>query len=229
MPLKKTEEKIISVVQNANTLTTKEKKQLDELTNSLKEKLVETIKNMVSIGEDFNTIKDLLGHGEFMPYVETHFDMSYRTALRFMHVSQALGPYMDVVGHLSQRALYLLSGPSISNDIRQKVIERLRDGEDLTYNDIHAYLNSNNGLSETIEEASANTSNIRIKSFSSGINKLYLQASHGIQEFTGKLTPSHKEQLQQVKQQIQELNIWITKLIDTPDPLPKKRGRKKKA
>ncbi|PKL80024.1 MAG: hypothetical protein CVV27_00995 [Candidatus Melainabacteria bacterium HGW-Melainabacteria-1] len=212
---------LLAAASQQKSLTPKQQKRVEALSQSIKTKLVDTLKHMISIGQDFNEIKELVGHGYFMQFVEQHFDMSYRTALRFMHVSEILSPHIDLIAGLSQRALYLLASQSVSDHTRQEILHRLEQGEALTYLEIQQHIASqepeSNPASHT-DEAEAETESpsqavIRIKSFTQNFHQLYTKASHGLQGFSGKLTPTHIEQLRLMQAQMQELDGWIAKLV----------------
>lgn len=208
------------------SLTSKQQKRVETLSQGIKAKLLDTLKHMISIGQDFSEIKELVGHGNFMQFVEQHFDMSYRTALRFMHVSDVLSPHMDLIAGLSQRALYLLASQSVSDQTRKEILARLAKGEGLTYLDIQNHIASqgpepkqaSNSVEAEAETEDHSQSVIRIKSFTKNFQQLYTRASHGLQAFSGKLTPTHLEQLRLMQAQMQELDGWIAKLIADSSP-----------
>jgi len=209
---------VLPLADDAKPLTKKELKQLDELTQGLRIKLGTHLKDLISIGQDFHEIKRLLGHGQFMPYLEKHFDMSYRTANRFMHVAEAFGPHVHVeaVSQLSQRAMYLLSSTSVLEETRSQIIGQLKEGKILTYDEIQSQIQTQNET-EFPKEEMITEKKVKIGSFSKGFNKLYITASHGIKDFSGPITEDHKIQLKQVQTQLKELDEWIKELLEKPE------------
>ncbi len=93
------------------------------------------------VGEDINEIgqrlvecKRLLGHGNWLPWLQQQFGWSVATAERFIAVHKRLGAKIVNLTNLNigVSSLYLLAAPSTPEDARIEVIERIGDGEPLT-------------------------------------------------------------------------------------------------
>src|SRR4051812_29722081 len=57
----------------------------------IKARLRRTASDIVATGEDLLRLKDRLGHGRFLPWVDAEFGMSADTAGRYMNVARNLG------------------------------------------------------------------------------------------------------------------------------------------
>ena len=85
--------------------------------------------NIISIGVELIAAKNMLGHGQFGPWLEAEFRWSERTAERFMQAAEVFGEKSDTVSVLDPTAIYLLSAPSTPDKVRKDVLARLERGE----------------------------------------------------------------------------------------------------
>jgi hypothetical protein len=56
--------------------------------------------------------KSRLPHGMFLPWIETEFEMSHKTATKFMNVAQSYGGKVELGSTIGLAALYELAAPS---------------------------------------------------------------------------------------------------------------------
>jgi DUF3102 family protein len=101
--------------------------------------------NIIAIGRELGAAKDKLGHGRFMAWLEAEFSWSDRTARRFMQAAAILGEKVDSVAILEPSAIYLLSAPSTSDSVREKVLRRLDEGEKLSTSKIKGIVAAERG------------------------------------------------------------------------------------
>ena len=80
-------------------------------TGRIKLRLERSTADIVAIGLDLISAKNLLGHGEFALYLAAEFSMTQRTAERFITVAERFGK-IDIVSNLPATALYELAAPS---------------------------------------------------------------------------------------------------------------------
>lgn len=212
---------------------------LSELTKKLREDLEEGIKNIFNIGKGLVEVKNIIGHGNFKKYVENNFNLSYRTANRFMNVAEKLGPYIDTVSKLNSKSLYLLASPSIQQESRKTVIGLIRAERNLsspnsatpTYEYILDLLNMEKEYSEKNKPTRIPSPSARIKSVARGLDTFYNKAAK-IKEYSGEISLANKEQLHHMQGKLQELETWIQELLDqqhsTNEPKSKKRNLKPK-
>lgn len=82
--------------------------QCDELRDSIRNRLKRTAEDIVAIGQDLNKAKDILPHGQFIPWVQNNFDMSHQSVINFMNVANKFA--QDTVAlNFSPTALYELA------------------------------------------------------------------------------------------------------------------------
>jgi hypothetical protein len=65
------------------------------------------------------------GNGSFLPWIETEFEMTVKTAQRFMNVASVYGAKYDTVSDLGLRTLYELAAPNTPQEVRDEVERRV--------------------------------------------------------------------------------------------------------
>ncbi len=85
--------------------------------------------DMIEIGRDLIAVKEKLEHGQFQKWIEAEFGWGKTTVRNFINVASNLGDKSATVAHLAPTAIYALSAPSLPNEVRQEVVERLEKGE----------------------------------------------------------------------------------------------------
>ncbi len=68
-------------------------------------------------------VKDLLPHGEWLPYLDREFGWSQRTAYNFMNVAEKFATVASLPD-ITPKALYLLASPSTPESTRDEAIEK---------------------------------------------------------------------------------------------------------
>ena len=106
---------------------------VQQRTNEIKDLMHSTSKEIIEIGQRLAHVKAHLGYGSFRNWLKLEFDWSVKTASRFMQVSENLK--CDNLTHLNiaVSAFYLLASPSISEEVRTEALQRVKQGEDITY------------------------------------------------------------------------------------------------
>lgn len=95
--------------------------------------LKKTAENIIKIGKNLQDVKDKLPHGMFLPWLQSEFGMSHKTAHNFMSVNQRFGNKYVNFTHLSASVLYLLASPSTPDEAIDEVIQRADSGEKITH------------------------------------------------------------------------------------------------
>lgn len=93
---------------------------------SLQQRLITDI---VEIGRTLLRVKETVGHGHFLPWLREEFDWTERTAQNFMSTAERFGPNPKCVSHLPLATVYRLAAPGTPDDLREKIIARLEEGE----------------------------------------------------------------------------------------------------
>ncbi|MEM8627450.1 MAG: DUF3102 domain-containing protein [Pseudomonadota bacterium] len=91
--------------------------------------------DIVEIGKSLIAVKELLGHGNFLPWIDAEFGMTDRAARSFMHVAQKFGK-SEMISDFTATALYALAAPSTPDEVIEKVKERVASGERVTATDV---------------------------------------------------------------------------------------------
>jgi DUF3102 family protein len=71
-----------------------------------------------SEGVVLETTPVALPHGSFLPWIEAEFEMSAKTAQKFMSVAESYGGKNELGSNLSLSALYELAAPSTPPQVR---------------------------------------------------------------------------------------------------------------
>lgn len=190
-------------------LTKKAEKRLQTLTTSLQTKLTQLAKNLIEIGTELNEVKSILEHGEFGTWLQSHFDMSWSTATRFMRVAEQFGDVASEASALSQRTLYLLISKE-ADAVREQAKERIRSGDVLSYAEVEGMIQA---APQEIPAAPEKT--VRIKPLTNRIHKIYAQAEKRLKGFSGQLTAEHVTELISAQKELEQLNVWISEALNS--------------
>jgi hypothetical protein len=94
--------------------------------------------SIIEVGRELIEQKKALGHGNFLPWIESEFGMSQSSSDRLMQVAKTFGEKLPIVGNLGVTALYALAAPSTPEPVREAVLERAAGGEKVTAKEIEA-------------------------------------------------------------------------------------------
>jgi hypothetical protein len=108
-------------------------KELHEIVSRVKAASRTLTEQIIRIGGDLIKAKAILGHGNFLPWLQAEFRWSERTARRYMTVAEHFGAKSATVSDLPARAAYELSKLSTPPAVRQDVMRRLEAGEHFTH------------------------------------------------------------------------------------------------
>jgi hypothetical protein len=100
--------------------------------DAIKARLRRTAEDVIEIGLALKRVKAALPHGMFLPWLAAEFDMSERSALRFVQVADRYSAKSATVALLPPAALYALSEPSTPDDVRAAVEAKVASGELVT-------------------------------------------------------------------------------------------------
>lgn len=102
----------------------------------IKVRLKRTADDIIEIGKELIAAKEKCGHGNFEIWLQAEFDMTDRSARRFIQVAETFGDKTDTVSVLNATALYALSAPSTNEEVRTEVLQRIENGENVTTTEI---------------------------------------------------------------------------------------------
>lgn len=97
---------------------------LQETAQEIRKLIKRSAEDIVMIGIHLDQAKERLGHGKFMPWVQSEFAMSQFTAVKFMRVASLYAKFQLSL-NLPASVLYELAAPSTP----EVVIEQVQSGE----------------------------------------------------------------------------------------------------
>lgn len=106
-------------------------------TERIKLRLQRTAEDIIAIGQDLILIKNQLPHGQFLPWVEQHFEMTRRTATNFMSVAERFGANGKLFP-ISSTVLCELASPSTPDEVVQQITEKAQAGESVSVAEVKA-------------------------------------------------------------------------------------------
>jgi phage N-6-adenine-methyltransferase len=97
-----------------------------------------TIADIIEIGRRLAACKEIVGHGNWLPWIEREFGWTEMTATRFMNVHDMSksNKLLDLDLNIGVSSLYLLAAPSTPEPVRTAVIERAEAGEKFTHEQV---------------------------------------------------------------------------------------------
>jgi hypothetical protein len=100
----------------------------------IRQKVKQTLEDIITVGNDLLAVKVALPHGQFGPWLEAEFGWTDRMARNFMAVAERFGPKAEMISDLgiAPTAAYMLAAPSTPTEARQAAIERAEAGEQIT-------------------------------------------------------------------------------------------------
>lgn len=110
--------------------------QAREAAERIRVRMSRTVQDIIEIGRDLIAVKERIGHGNFLPWIEAEFGMAERTARNFMSVSERYGSKSAMVADLPVSALYELAAPSTPEPVREEVERRAADGERVSADEV---------------------------------------------------------------------------------------------
>jgi hypothetical protein len=114
---------------------------LDEHAATIRKLGKRVTEEIIEIGRLLTESKEILGHGNWLPWIEREFKWSDKTAERFINV-YGLSSKFDNLSNLEVpiTGLYLLAAPSTPEGARVEVIERAERGETVTNTELKAII-----------------------------------------------------------------------------------------
>ncbi len=101
---------------------------INGIVDRVKMRMKKTVENIVEIGTELNSAKNLLKHGQFGEWLKAEFHWSVSTAERYMRVADRFPDIRQIEG-FAPSVLYALSSPSATTEA---VDEALAAGPDIT-------------------------------------------------------------------------------------------------
>jgi hypothetical protein len=121
-----------------STVVTTDEDFLHEAADRLRLRLSRTAEDIIEIGRELIAVKDRVGHGNFLPWIDREFSMTEKSAERFMSVAKRFGGKSDTVSKLPATVLYELAAPNTTEGVRTEIVDRAESGERISVADIRA-------------------------------------------------------------------------------------------
>ena len=121
---------------------------IEEITISAKVNMQDMIGKAIALGRDFMDAKELLGHGKFLPWLET-LGVSSSTASNYMKVAREIQPGTLMASLPYSKALALLSAPAEERE------ELAAQAEDKSAAEIRKLIEERNRAAEAANTESA--------------------------------------------------------------------------
>ena len=110
---------------------------LMELADEIRALSKQTRESVIAIGNKLIEAKELVGHGNFLPWIETEFKWSESTANNFMQVAIKSVKFTDLADlNVPISALYLLAAPNTPDEAIAAVAEQVKSGETMSLADV---------------------------------------------------------------------------------------------
>lgn len=96
----------------------------------------QTSEAIIEIGKELIQVKADIGHGNFLPWLESEFGWSTSTATKMMQVATTFGDKSVTVTNLGAKVLYALAAPSTPDEIRAEFTELAQLGNRVTHKEV---------------------------------------------------------------------------------------------
>lgn len=106
--------------------------QAREAAQRIKLRLRRSAEDIIEIGRDLLAVKDRIGHGNFLAWLDAEFSMAERTARKFMEVAKVYGSKSAQYADLQPQALYELAAPKTPLEVREEIERMIEAGEVVT-------------------------------------------------------------------------------------------------
>lgn len=91
-----------------------------------------TAESIIQIGLRLEEVKEAVGHGQFLNWLEIEFGWSDQTARNYMHVAEKFKNFLNL-DHYATSAMYLLAAPSTPDAVLDKAREMTIDGHYISH------------------------------------------------------------------------------------------------
>jgi hypothetical protein len=103
---------------------------LAEHTSAIRALLTRTVKDVAEIGRRLTEVRKIVGHGNWLPWLDREFGWTDQTARNFMRIHELAAnskTVLDLAVPIS--TLYTLAAPSTSEEVRAAALKRAAAGE----------------------------------------------------------------------------------------------------
>jgi len=108
----------------------------------IKPRLRRAAADIIAIGGKLATVREHLDHGQWLPWLETEFDMAERTARNFVQVARRFDGKSAIIADLGPTALYMLAAPSTPDEAIAEVESLVTNGHTPTVAETKQIINT---------------------------------------------------------------------------------------
>ncbi|KAB8320093.1 DUF3102 domain-containing protein [Tolypothrix campylonemoides VB511288] len=106
---------------------------VQQRTNEIKALMRRNSQDIIDIGQKLIEVKQHLGHGSFRNWLKFEFNWSVSAATKFMQVAQQFKCVNFTHLNITASTLYLIAAPSTPKHVREEVLKRASNGENISY------------------------------------------------------------------------------------------------
>ncbi len=110
--------------------------ELQAVTNRIKERLTRQVADIIATGRDLIEVKSKLEHGQFASWLNRSFNMTVRTAQKYMRAAEWVADKSELSSHLTPTTIYLLSAPSTPEAAQRQVLGDLEAGKVVNHREV---------------------------------------------------------------------------------------------
>lgn len=111
---------------------------VQQRTNEIKTLMRRSSQDIIDIGQNLIEVKQHLGHGSFRNWLKFEFNWSVSAATKFMQVAEQFKCINFTHLNITASTLYLIAAPSTPKEVREEILERASNGENIGYTKVKA-------------------------------------------------------------------------------------------
>ena len=110
--------------------------EVEAATTRIKNRIARLVPDIIETGRDLTDVKSKLEHGQFESWLNTSFNMTTRTAQKYMRAAEWMADKSELSSHLTPNTIYLLSAPSTPDSVQQQVLGDLEAGKPVNHREV---------------------------------------------------------------------------------------------
>ncbi len=110
--------------------------ELQAVTSRIKDRLIRQVTDIIETGRDLIEVKSKLDHGQFQSWLNLSFNMTVRTAQKYMQAAEWMTYKSELSSHLTPNTIYLLSAPTTPEAAQRQVLGGLEAGKVVNHREV---------------------------------------------------------------------------------------------
>ena len=122
-------------INNSNEIDERVLEEVRKEADVIRSKMKRSVSDIIDAGKRLHAVKKKIPHGFFKKWIETELGCHYTTGVNLMRVADVFGDRQEKVSNMGVAAsiLYFLATPSTPKQARERVIQLIEDGENVSY------------------------------------------------------------------------------------------------